>query len=160
MTKLGAPINTANIDTTDSFALLPEGWYQAMISDTVEDANSKGTGRFIKIEFVIGAGEHSGKMLPLWINYQHDNAKAQEISLKVLARLMEAVRVPSPLKDTAQLHGKSLEIQVTVDGTYNRVESFRARAGADKSAVVAKALRSPAPTEGFSDLEDLPWDKQ
>jgi hypothetical protein len=156
MTKLGAPVNTAGIDTSDNFELMPEGWYQAVITASDEDSNSKGNGRFIKLEFTIGSGQYSGKVISMWINYVHSTAKAQEIALKQLARLMEIVRVPSPLKDTAQFHGKSLEIQVGIDGTYNRVEGFRERnVGTNKTAGL-KELHSDAK---FDDLEEPEWAK-
>ena len=164
MARLGAPVDTTGVDTSNNFELIPEGWYQAVITNSDEDSNSKGNGRFIMLEFTIGAGQYSGKTVRTWINYMHDSAKAQEIGLKQLAKLMEVVRVASPLKDTAQLHGKSLEIQISIDGTYNRVEGFRERiVGGGKAAGMAalapeKKVNREAQT-GFDDLEEPEWVK-
>jgi len=68
MASLMQPINTAGIDTSSNFDLLPEGWYQAIISDSDEAESKKGNGRYIKLEFTIGSGPHSGRKVSTWLN--------------------------------------------------------------------------------------------
>jgi len=154
MAQLQAPINTAGIDTSASFDMIPDGWYQAIIIDSDESANKNGDGRWILLEFVIGSGPHSGKKIKTWLNYQHKSAKAQEIALKQLAKIMEVLRVPSPLKDTSQLHNKKIEIQISINGTYNNVDDFRA------CAITQSDMRAPAPADtNFSDMEEPEWAK-
>ena len=152
MASLQQPINTQGIDTTSEFDLIPEGWYQVIISDSDESENAKQNGRYIKLEFTIGNGKYTGKKVKTWLNYQHTTAKAQEIALKQLAKIMECLRVSSPLKDTAQLHSKALEIQIIQDGTYNAVNDYRPYQATVKDLYSQAKPAAQAPVD-FSDLE-------
>jgi hypothetical protein len=126
MAQLYTPIDTSGIDpNATGFSQIPEGWYQVLIADTDENENSKGNGRFIKVEYLIASGALSGEKVLQWINYQHSTPKAQEIGLRQLAKLMQCVNVPSPLRDTMILHSKKLEIYIKPDGSYNTVDDMR-----------------------------------
>lgn len=154
MAQLQAPLDTTGIDTSSDFTTLPEGWYQAVIVDSDESENSKGNGRFIKLEFVIGSGKYSGTKILHWLNYQHSTAKAQEIGLRELTKIMQIAGVPSPLRDTMQLHNKKMEIEIKPDGTYNRVTGVRAIAATQ--ADLYRPAQAPAPTDPDFD-DDVPF---
>jgi len=158
MAALSRPIDTSNIDTSSDYPMIEEGWHSALISTSDEEENKKGTGRNIILEFTIGQGKWSGKTIRTWLCYQHSTAKTQEIALKLLTKIMNAVGVPSPLKDTAQLHNKPLRIKVGIDGTYNTIEDVEPYTAQAKD-LYAPAEKKEEQQDAFADLEEPDWKK-
>ena len=107
--------NAAEVDTTSRDAI-PSGTYEAVVTDSETRATKNGNGMGIN--------------LFAWINYENQNAKAQQIGREELASLCKAVGV-TELEDTVQLHNLPLVITVGIDRndpTKNVVKAYKAKA--------------------------------
>ena len=79
---------------------------------------------------ILSDGPAKGRKVFAWINYENQNAKAQQIGREELASLCKAVGV-TELEDTVQLHNLPLVITVGVDRndpTKNVVKAYKAKA--------------------------------
>ena len=122
--------NAAEIDTTSRDAI-PTGIYEAVVTDSETRATKNGNGMGINLTFeILSDGPAKGRKVFAWINYENQNAKAQQIGREELASLCKAVGV-TELEDTVQLHNLPLVITVGVDRndpTKNVVKAYKAKA--------------------------------
>ena len=122
--------NAAEVDTISRDAI-PSGTYEAVVTDSETRATKNGNGMGINLAFeILSEGPAKGRKLFTWINYENQNAKAQQIGREELASLCKAVGV-TELEDTVQLHNLPLVITVGVDRndpTKNVVRAYKAKA--------------------------------
>ena len=122
--------NAAEVDTTSRDAI-PSGIYEAVVTDSETRATKNGNGMGINLTFeILSDGPAKGRKVFAWINYENQNAKAQQIGREELASLCKAVGV-TELEDTVQLHNLPLVITVGVDRndpTKNVVKAYKAKA--------------------------------
>ena len=122
--------NAAEVDTTSRDAI-PSGTYEAVVTDSETRATKNGNGMGINLTFeILSDGPAKGRKVFAWINYENQNAKAQQIGREELASLCKAVGV-TELEDTVQLHNLPLVITVGVDRndpTKNVVKAYKAKA--------------------------------
>lgn len=92
---------------------LPDGWYRAMISETVEKENSKGTGAYLGLTWKVTRPEaHAGRKVWQTINLRHQNAKVVEIAQSELATVCDAIGITGPLQSAAELRNRECYIYV------------------------------------------------
>ena len=122
--------NAAEFDTTSRDAI-PSGTYEAVVTDSETRATKNGNGMGINLTFeILSDGPAKGRKVFAWINYENQNAKAQQIGREELASLCKAVGV-TELEDTVQLHNLPLVITVGVDRndpTKNVIKAYKAKA--------------------------------
>ena len=135
--------NAAEVDTTSRDAI-PSGTYEAIITDSEMKATKNGLGMGINLTFeILSDGPAKGRKVFAWINYENQNAKAQQIGREELASLCKAVGV-TELEDTVQLHNLPLVITVGVDRndpTRNVVKAYK-----PKAAQTAQAAQTSSAT--------------
>ncbi len=154
-----------------TFELLPGGDYVAMAVDSVEDDNSKGTGRFLKVEFQIletpqGAESFKGRTVSDWFNLQHNNAETVEIARKKYAALCHAADVTDPGMKPEDLHNIPVilivaqEVRRDTGKLSNKIKKYRAKnpgvnpgPGGNRGKAVAKAA-----TQADSNVP--PWERE
>lgn len=96
-----------------SFDPLPDGEYLAVITESQEKANSKGTGSYVKLTFEIIEGEHTGRKIWTQLNLDNPSLTAMKIARSELAAICLAVGVTRP-SDSQELHDIPLVIKVKV----------------------------------------------
>ncbi len=122
--------NAAEVDTTSRDAIT-SGTYEADVTDSEKRATKNGNGMGSNLTFeILADGPAKGRKVFAWINYENQNAKAQQIGREELASLCKAVGV-TELEDTVQLHNLPLVITVGVDRndpTKNVIKAYKAKA--------------------------------
>lgn len=159
------------VEPKRGFTPLPAGKYVAVITDSDEKANSKGTGTFHSLTFEIVEGEFQGRKLFVNLNLNNPNPQAVEIARGDLSAICRAVNVMAP-EDTVELHDKPMVLTVGVKKNkdtgelqnvikaYDRLDGSRvvvtAPAGGGKTSF------APPPTAPISSSPPVnaPWNRK
>ena len=134
---------------SNSFAPLPEGWYEATITGAEVKATKSGTGKYIAIRFDITGPTHQGRLFFANINIRNANPAAEKIGKEQFAAIMLAGGLAT-VTDSDQLVGASMKIDLGIEhseayGDKNRVKSFKALSGAMPSDASKSAKSGSAP---------------
>lgn len=133
--------------SSNSFEVLPEGWYSATIAQAELKTTSSGTGQYIKVRYDITGPTHQGRVVFGNLNIRNANPKAEEIGRQQLGELMRAIGLAS-VQDTDQLIGGKLNIKLAIrrqEGyePSNEVKGFKALTGA-APAIGGAPFQQPA----------------
>lgn len=124
-----------------SFAPLPNGEYEMIITKSDVKPTKAGTGQYLELEMQVVSGEHSGRRHWERLNVSNPNKQAEDIAKAALASLCMAVGV-TDIADTADLHDIPFVAAVEID----RKEPDRNRIVGYSSAEAAPApAAKPAP---------------
>ena len=162
MASLNETFNSDDLPQgTNSYELLPDGWYTAKISKADIAATKDGSGQYIKMRYDITGPTHQGRVVFGNLNIRNKSQKAEEIGRQQLGEVMRAIGVKS-LQDTDQLIGGSLSIKVATkpaDGQYeagNEIKGFKALGGGAPSAPPFQA-KPAAPAAAPKTSGGAPW---
>lgn len=139
--------NAHDVEPPGDFDPLPEGKYAAMIAASELKQNSRGTGDYLELEFVVVDGPHKGRKVWARLNINNQSATAQEIARGQLSAICRAVNVMTP-RDSAELHNLPLSIYVKCvprtdgNGLTNDIKRFEPL---DGGAAVAPSAPAPQP---------------
>lgn len=99
------------------------GWYKVTIAQFERVLNKNGSGEHLKIEFDL---ENRRKVWNRY-NLKNTNAQAERIAVEQIAQLCVACGYNSisDVWNPVELMGKSCDLYIDVDGTYNNVKSVR-----------------------------------
>ena len=103
--------NVSEVAPAQEFQPLPEGKYEAVISDSDVKPTRAGNGSYIQLEFEVVSGEYKGRRLWGRYNVENTNREAVEIGRAQFSAVCQAAGVPSP-RDTAELHNRTLVLSV------------------------------------------------
>jgi len=99
---------------TDDFDLVPMGEYECIIDGVTLKGNKSGTGDLIKITYTITSDSCKGRKMFDNLNWIHENAAAQEIGRKTLARIIRAVfGEPKAIDELEELNNQRIGLRVT-----------------------------------------------
>ena len=151
MAFLPQAFDAADLPQSNSYEVLPAGWYEVAITGAELKATKNADGQYIKVRYDVTGPTHQGRVVFGNLNIQNASAKAEEIGRQQLGEIMRAIGL-TRVQDTDQLIGGQLSIKLEVkpaDGQYNasnEVKGFRAIAGgaAPKPQVTAPAAQAPA----------------
>lgn len=153
--------------STGSYDPVPEGNYDATISQAELKTTNDGSGQYIKLRLDITGPSHQGRVIFSNLNIKNASAKAEEIGRQQLGEIMRAIGI-AKVQDTDQLIGGSVNIKVTIRAARtdektgkayaagNEVKGFRAIGGASP-APAATAAKKPATVVNKSSTP--PWIK-
>lgn len=113
MAFLGETFSTDSLPEGRSYDLIPEGWYNAVISKADLGQTKAGNGQKIDVRFDITGPTHQGRAIFTAINVRNPSQKAEEIGRQQLGEIMRAIGL-SQVQDTDQLVGGQLQIKVKV----------------------------------------------
>jgi len=143
--------------TGGNFEPLPEGNYNASITQAELKNTNDGGGQYIKLRLDITGPTHQGRVVFSNLNIKNASAKAEEIGRQQLGEIMRAVGL-AKVTDTDQLIGGNVNIKLTIRAartdektgkTYeasNDVKGYRAiNGGAAPAFKPAAPAASPAP---------------
>lgn len=153
--QLNQTFNAADLPQSQSYELLPDGWYTATITKAEVAATKDGTGQYIKLRYDITGPSHQGRVVFGNLNIRNQSVKAEEIGRQQLGEVMRSIGLAT-LSDSDQLIGGTLQIKVATrpaDGKYeaqNEVKGFKAAGGsvapmqqATKPAAAPTASKAP-----------------
>jgi len=137
-----------NVETADSFDVLPQGKYLAMAVASQIKPTKAGTGDYLEITFEIIDGKGKGRKVWERLNIRNVNKKAEEISQRQLAALCRSVGVLN-LQDTDQLHNIPVVLDIEIEkregyDDQNRVKGYSA-SGSTAPVASTPALRASTP---------------
>lgn len=92
---------------------VPAGSYGVKVIHTEHNVNNAGTGSHERVDFEICDGDYAGRQIPTWLNLKHPNETTVRLAYRELAEICRAADVLQP-KDTTELHGRPLTINVRV----------------------------------------------
>lgn len=119
--KLGETYSAAELLPSQSYDLLPAGWYTCIITEAELKPTKAGTGEYIKVRYDITGPSCQGRCVFGNFNIKNPNPKAEEIGRQQLGDLMRALGL-SAVHDTDQLINGHLSIKVDIrpaSGEYN-----------------------------------------
>ena len=128
--KLGETFSAAELQPSQSYDLLPSGWYTAIITEAELKATKAGTGEYIKVRYDITGPSGQGRVVFGNFNIKNPNPKAEEIGRQQLGDLMRALGL-SAVHDTDQLINGHLSIKVDIRpasgeyGAQNEVKGWK-----------------------------------
>lgn len=136
--------NAAEVEPSQEFQILPEGKYEAVISDSDVKSTRNGSGRYVQLEFEVVSGEHRGRRIWGRYNIENPSADAVRIGHADFSAVCHAVGVLIP-SDTCELHGLPLVLTVKCrrqkdsDELENVIRGYAAK----NAPVAAPALHPP-----------------
>lgn len=142
-------INLADLPQSQSYELLPAGWYTASIKEAELKATKDGRGQYLKLQYEVVGPTHAGRKVFGNLNIRNQSQKAEEIGRQQLGELMRSIGV-AKLTDSDQLIGASCQIKVAIreaQGAYdaqNEVKGFKALNGSAPAPVAAAPAPAPA----------------
>ena len=153
-----------------SFEPLPEGFYNATITQAELKPTNDGTGQYIKLRLDITGPSHQGRVIFSNLNIKNASAKAEEIGRQQLGDIMRAIGL-AKVNDTDQLIGGNVNIKLAIRDkrtdektgkTYdasNEVKAYRAINGGAAPAFQAAAPVA-APAASAPAKAAPPWAKK
>jgi len=121
MTKMDKKFDANKVDPSNNYELLAAGWYPAQLEKSEMKKTKANDGSYLSLMFKILDGESKGRTVFTNMNLDNPNPVAVEIAERNFSALCHATGV-MVVKDTEQLHGKPLQIKVTVspaEGKYD-----------------------------------------
>ena len=153
--------NAHDVEPPGDFDPLPEGKYAAMITASELKRNSKGTGDYLELEFVVVDGPNKGRKVWARLNINNQSAAAQEIARGQLSAICRAVGVMTP-RDSTELHNLPLSLYVKCvprtdgNGLTNDIKRFDPLEGG-ALAPAPTPTPGPAPAAPPAASDAPPW---
>ena len=143
---------------TNSYELLPAGWYDATVSGA-ELRDTKTGGQMIAVKYTVTGPTHQGRVVWGNINIRNANPKAEEIGRQQLGEIMRATGI-ARVTDTDQLIGLTMGIKIAIREAQNGYEAQNEVKGwksTQGSAAPAPAFVPPSPAPAG---KQPPWAKR
>lgn len=159
--KLGETYSAAELQSSQSYDLLPVGWYTAIITEAELKPTKAGTGEFIKVRYDVTGPSCQGRCVFGNFNIKNPNPKAEEIGRQQLGDLMRALGL-SAVHDTDQLINGHLSIKVDIRpasgeyGAQNEVKGWKS----NTASLPPQPGKPEAPAGAPATKAAPPWAKK
>lgn len=146
-------------ESTNSYELLPPGWYDATVAGA-ELRDTKSGGQMIAVKYSILGPTHQGRLVWGNINIRNSNPKAEEIGRQQLGDIMRATGL-ARVTDTDQLIGLTMGIKVAIREAQNgyeaqnEVKGWKATQGSAAPAPASFSVSASTPAG-----KQPPWAKK
>jgi len=97
-----------------SYAPLPNGEYEMIITNSDLKATKAGTGQYLELVMQVVGGEHSGRRHWERLNVSNPNKDAETIAKAALASLCLAIGKPD-IQDTTEMHDTPFIARLEID---------------------------------------------
>jgi hypothetical protein len=140
--------DASNIEPSQSFEPIPDGWYAASIIEAAMVPTRDGTTELLKLTFEIDGPNYAGRRVWERLNVNHANEQPRQIAQRNLSSICRAIG-KLQVADTDELLGAKLLIKVRAvpaDGKFDARNEIRGyKAGMDTpSAAPAPKMSAPA----------------
>jgi hypothetical protein len=164
MALLDQTFDAADLPVSSPVGPIPEGSYNATVTQAELKTTNDGTGQYMKLRLDITGPSHQGRVVFANLNIKNASLKAEEIGKQQLGEIMRAIGL-ARVRDTDELIGAALKIRVAIrpartdertGKTYdaaNEVKGYSAIGG-----TVAPAAKSIAPSATVKNATP-PWMK-
>lgn len=128
--RLDKAIFLADLPQSESFGLIPEGWYPAIVKEAVFAKTKDGSGNHITFNFQIIDGPYNGRRIfSEHLNIVNKNPTTENLARQSLHQIMTAVGLDS-ITDTDDLINAPMDIFVSTKksdqfGDKNQATKFR-----------------------------------
>ncbi len=114
-TALNMTFDPDQVEIIDTYTVVPPGWYTVVIKESEVARNKADTGTLLTLKYEVLTGEHAGETIIDRINIIHQKDIVQRIGQSTLAKICKASGFTGKLTDSSQLHGRQLEVKVSVE---------------------------------------------
>lgn len=141
--------DASSVEPSRSFEPLPEGKYEAVITESEMKETRAGNGRYLALTLEIVGGDHAGRRLWDRLNLENPNEKAVDIAKATLSAICRALGILKP-KDSAELHNKPLVVRVALrrdenGETRNDIKGYESAASSKPRELKAGTQAARAP---------------
>ena len=147
-----------NAPTAKKYSPIPEGDYQAVITDSEMRTTKAGNGEYLLLTFeIISGGQYEGRRIWVRLNVKNKSPKAEEIAKRDLASILRATNVEQ-MQDTEELHMKPMIVSVVIEpasGGFDESNDIRAYKGAAGEVATTTETAAPVAAEPAA---KKPWD--
>lgn len=163
MSFLGETFSVSDLPKSErTYELLPDGWYDARITEAQLGATKAGTGEKISMRYDIIGPAHQGRVVYGNLNIRNPSAVAERIGREQLHDIMLAIGLAS-IEDTDQLVGGTCQIKIKTtppkDGYNARNDIAAWKASGGGSAAPAPASTAAPAAAQTSVPAKAPWQK-
>ncbi len=103
--------NANEIEPTSDFEPIPNGKYNAVITESEMKPTKAGTGQYLQLTLQVIDGDHKNCLLWARLNLDNPNPTAVQIAQAELSTICRALEIMAP-NDSAELHNLPLVIHV------------------------------------------------
>lgn len=156
----------ANVETNQSYEPIPAGNYKVAIVGAEDKANSKGTGRFIKLTLEVTEGRYQGRKLFENMNYRNNSPKAEEIGKRTMKTVLDLCGI-KVIRSTDDFLGHVIPVQVIVKerddkpGVFENNQRFSLPAGGEqptqRPAAPSSVAQANVAAIASAPAADKPW---
>ena len=147
MANLVGILMDAEVEEAGNFELLPKAYYEMVVIHDELKSTKAETGKYIAVKLQVVKGKFTGRTALDNINLVNPSQVCQQIGQGTLKRICNLCDVEYPPKDTKGLYGKPMKIGISIDGKYNKVDSYN-----------SLIYRAPAPSPDQGPDDDIaPW---
>lgn len=114
--------DASKIELTNSYELLEDGTYTAIIADSEWKENKSKTGGYLNLKIEIIDGKNKGRVIFDMLNLQNQNPKAVEIAEQTLAKICNAVG-KMQVSESSDLYNIPLSIKIGTTPAQNGYEA-------------------------------------
>ena len=114
--------DASKIELTNSYELLEDGTYTAIIADSEWKENKAKTGGYLNLKIEIIDGKNKGRVIFDMLNLQNQNPKAVEIAEQTLARICNAVG-KTQVNESSDLYNIPMSIKIGTNPAQNGYEA-------------------------------------
>lgn len=148
--------NATDVQPLEVFEAIPNGEYEAVITESDMKPNKANTGAYLELKTEIVSGDYAGRKLTARLNLHNPSQKAVEMARRELSSICHATGVIHP-GDSSELHNIPLVIRVRQtkrdDGTLsNEIAGWKAKEPVAPAAPVAAANTAAQAAQGTA-----PW---
>lgn len=110
------PPKPENLDEiTSDFEPIPQGEYQALISNSEMKDTAAGTGQYLKLEWTIQDQEYAGRKVFQNLNLVNPNKQAQNIAWAQFKEICAAMDLDyNDVEDASELHGNVVTVKLDI----------------------------------------------
>lgn len=142
------------VDPKAALDPVPAGNYIAVITESEEKPNSKGTGTYHQFTIEIVEGEHKGRKVWARLNLNNPNADAVKIARAELSAICRAVGVMK-VNDSVDLHNLPMTVKVGLEKRKDTGELSNVVKG-----YLPKDSAKPTNGNGATAPATAPWKKK
>jgi len=149
------------VEPSQAFDLIPDGWIEAMITESDKKTTAKGDGKYVKLTLSIIDSRYPNRLLWDNLNLENPNQQTVNIARGTLSAICRAVGVLTP-RDSTQLHNIPMLVKVGHETrkdngeVKNVIKGYKARDAAApvQPAPIQKQMAAATPNGGAA-----PWKK-
>lgn len=141
--------NASTVEPSQSFDILPEGWYSVTIVKSEMKPTKDGKGSYLQLNLAVADGPHAKRVVFDRLNLNNANEQAKNIAYQTLSSICHATGVIQ-LQDSSQLHGILMQAKLKVRkdekyGESNEVVGYKSAAQNAAPSFVSQSAPAAAP---------------